>query len=303
MSLQIIQGQTGYVNPALSSLDSGWSISGGYATHTSCNSGVIISLTPLGLVVGKQYTVEYIVDQYINGSVNLVLGSNSGESRTANGDYQETLTCTGNASILFFSDGSLRLSKVKFWDVENGEISGVTISFREDSNTWGSDYSYQPEMMIKFLDDFLAVKNGNLWLHNDNPIRNNFYGVQYSSKVRFYININPTTIKLFYGLRVKSNKVWYSPGDTDILIYATEEKPNGMASRLKKNKFVSLYGDWFADFLRNLLDPRFENSLDALLGGDELRGDLMELNLINDDTVEVILFEVDVEVSKMNYTR
>lgn len=302
MSLKIIKNQIGYVNPANAITDTGWTVSNGYAVHTSCNSGIIKSRTSFGLIVGHTYVISYPVDQYISGGVNVLCGTTAGTSRTADGMYTQSLLCAGNGSLSFFSDGALRVGKVKFYDAAQPDTIGTTISFHERSNTWGAEYSGDRELMIKFIDQFFCLQNGKLWLSESNPIRNNFFGVQYSSKLTILINGDPTVVKVFFSERVESNKRWFSPNKGDIYIKPTEGKSLGMSSRLKKNNFKNYQGSFFADFLRNMDDPRFNDQLTALFEGAELRGRVMQLTLQNEDTDEAILFEIDVKSATSNYS-
>lgn len=303
MSLQIIQNQIGYVNPAAAALDTGWTISGEYAIHTSCNAGYVKSRTSLNMEVGETYIIKYLVEGYTSGLVRVECGSSVGVNRMANGEFTDTLVCEDEAILKFYSNGGLKIKELNIAREGFSQVAGTTISFNTASKKWGCQYSFLPELMARFGNEFFTFKNGELWLQNSNPVCNNFYDVQYVSKVKLYANLNPTTKKLYYNMRVKSNKVWFCPTIDDIIIYPYEGKPNGMKSRLKRNKFVPLYGDWFAEFLRNAIDPRFVVTADALLGGDELRGEVMEITLTNDDTVDVTLFEIDIQTAPMNYTR
>lgn len=303
MSFNIIQGTTGYLQPAIAAVDQGWTISGGYALHTSCNAGKISSITSLGLIVGRQYTFNYTVDQYTSGEVNILCGATAGASRTANGTYTETLTCTTIAELFFYSNGGLRLSELMFYDTILGPVAGTTISFNPKNNQWGCEYSYQQEVYIRFKNQFYSLKNGGLWQHNVNPVRNNFNGVQYVSEIQLYANIDPTNVKLWWSMRVQSNRVWYCKNYGDLLILPVEERPAGMSSRLTKNRYKNYQGSYFADFLRNILDPRFTGTqVAALFNAEPLRGRVMEVLLTNDDTIEVVLFEVDFKSSPSAYT-
>lgn len=302
MSIQIIQNTVGYVNPSVSILDTGWSISDIYATHTSCNAGIIKSMTSLGLIVGHTYTVTYTVDNYVSGGVNVIAGTTNGTSRTANGTYTENITVASIPQLSFYSDGSLRISILSFYDVAQGITSGTTVCFNEKYNKWTSEYSAIPELWIKFVDNFFSVKNGQLWLHNSNEIRNNFYNVQYTSKITFYVNINPEMVKNFYSIRQQSTSAWSSSNDGDIFINPYQGKPNGQMSRLKGGNYRNLQGDWFADFLRDLSDPRFGTTLDALFNGADLQGKVMEITIENADITEVRLVHIDAKTAPQNYT-
>ena len=77
-----------------------------------------------------------------------------------------------------------------------------------------------------------------------------------------------------------------------------------MSSRLAKNRFKNYQGAYFADFLMNILDPRFSGNtqIEALFEAEPLRGRVMQVLLTNDDTIEVVLFEVDFKTSPSAFT-
>lgn len=288
MAFQIVLNKTGYVNPAISALDTGWTISTIYAIHVACNSGSIISLTPLGLIIGRQYTFTYTIDQYSSGGVKVICGASNGTNRTANGTYTQTLTCTTIAQVSFLSDGGLRLSKFKFYDTLLGPTAGVTISFNEGNNQWGTDYSYQPEILLKFIDQFLTIKNGGLWLHETNETRGNFYGVQYPAEIDIVINTVYQKDKLFYNLRLDAKGKWYAP---ILQTVGSNQFPNGMVSRLKKNNFKQIDGKLWAEILNDINDPNFatitdpnERALQALFNGRKMQGGWMLVTFRCDDT-------------------
>lgn len=293
MALTIIQNQTGYVNPSVSIADTGWSISGIYAIHTSCNAGIIKSLTSLGLVLGESYTITYTVDNYVSGSVRVMAGTTNGVSRTANGTYTETLLVVGNTQLSFYSDGALRISVLSFYNVETGLVKGTTVTFNEGENQWGSDQPFQPEVMIKFIDQFLTVKNGQVWLHDSNSVRGNFYGEQFPAEVIFIVNQDFKIDKLFYNLRLNGNGKWYAP---DLTTPSTNQFPHGMLSRLKKNNVKQIDGKLFAEILRDMTDPNLATStqLDALFNGRQMQGPWLIVHLKCDDVSNVDLSAVDV---------
>lgn len=279
--------------------DTGWSISGGKAIHSGCSVGYIQNKS-FSTVIGGEYTITYTVSGYISGSVNAVVGGDTGETITANGTYIETFTAVDTSGIRFWSDGELIVELVSISTGELNSIPGRTIVFNQKHNVFIGERSYDPEMAISFIDDNFMFKNGQLWKAGASNIRNNFFGQQYESKITFYVNLNPNQIKNFHSMRVKSNKVWSVP---EIKISPREGKENGQLSRIKKNNFKSYQGDWFADFLKDLNDPRFSgNELGALFNGADLQGGVAEITIENNDISEVRLISIDVEVSPQNYT-
>ena len=53
-----------------------------------------------------------------------------------------------------------------------------TLSYSEGSKGWPSFYSYIPEYMMGMNSYFYSFDGGNLYRHNTNAIRNNYYEQQ-----------------------------------------------------------------------------------------------------------------------------
>lgn len=294
-SITVLKNTPAQIYLAEDSTDNGWTVSEGYAVHGACNSGLIKNLV-FPTVAGEEYTLSYEVSNYTSGSVYMVIGGVNGTARTSNGVYTETLTATDDTGIQFYSDGNLRIGLIR---ISQGVSPATTILFSENNNKFVSYMSAYPEYMTKFINGFFMFSNGQLWENNVNDTRNNFFGEQFTSKITFYCNLSPTEVKQFFSIREKSNKVW---SVTDAYIDPTEGKSQGQRTRLKKGRFKSLQGDWFADFLKNLEDPRFSTELEALMKGADMQGNVMEVTIENTDTVEVRLLSVDISIAPHNYT-
>jgi len=173
------------------------------------------------------------------------------------------------------------------------EIPAETLAFNEIKNLWTSFFSFTPEEYSTLNDKVISFLNGELWVHDTNETRDNFYGIQYTSQVKFVHNLNPYQLKLFYSFRENANKKWYLP---DITTIPNSSYPVGMKSRVKKNNIGLYEGDFWAEFLRDMNDPAFYNQpqVNALLRGRMLRGGMLEILLENDDTTDADLkyFEV-----------
>lgn len=298
-SYTAIKGQVLSINLLDDLTDNGWVISGGKAIHSGCNAGTI-ELRNSNYTVGVPNLFMYKVSGLTSGGVNIRVGSTNGVTRTANGEYTDVLTPETNDKVFFYSDGSLTVEYLRVAPESGlGQSNGTTFGFDEKNNRFPSFYSYEPEFMLKFINGFFTFKEGQLWEHNVNEVRNNFYGVQYSSKIKYYVNVNPTQVKEFFTMRQKSNKPW---AVTEAYIDPTDGKPDGQKTRIKKGNFKLLQTDYFAPFLRNQLDPRYSSEFEALMKGGSMQGSYIEINLENEDTVEVRLFSVDVECAPHNYT-
>lgn len=306
--MNILQNSVVDIPAQIDSLYSGWVVNGNVATHSACNPGTMTSANDMGLVDGETYVVTYIITNYISGGVNIELGTTSGGTQTANGTITEQLVynaATGIPQISFFADGAVTVSILSIFDMADETGTGVTIAFFDGDNNdkrWVTNYSFQPELMIRFINSFFIVVDGQLWQQNVNPVRNNFCGQQYVSQIQFYDNLDPTTLKLYYSMRTTSNTRWFCPNNGDISILPVVGRSLGMSSRLKRNNFKNYQGSFFADFMRNYLDSRFDDPETALFKGEPLRGRFMEITVTNDDTTEAVLFEIDVKSATSNIT-
>lgn len=110
-----------------------------------------------------------------------------------------------------------------------------TLAYSDASKGWTSFFSYIPEKMIGMNSYFYSFKNGNLWRHNTNDLRNNFYGDQFTSKVVGVFNIEPTSVKNFNTFSTDNDTPW------DCTFYTDLSK-----GTISKSQFVEKEGGYFA---------------------------------------------------------
>jgi hypothetical protein len=115
-----------------------------------------------------------------------------------------------------------------------------TLSFSEASKGWTSFFSFKPEVMIGMNSYFYTFKDGNLYRHNVNENRNEFYGQQYNSKVTSVFNAESSTVKNFKTISLNSDAPWYCTLTTDMA-----------TGFIDSNYFVLKEGDYFAYIRRN----------------------------------------------------
>jgi hypothetical protein len=119
-------------------------------------------------------------------------------------------------------------------------MANYTLTYDDGVQGWVSFYSYEPDWMIGMNNYFYTFKGGNLWRHNVNETRNNFYGVQYTSKITSVINQSPLENKLFKTLNIEGDDSWDATLQTDI-------QTTGF---INKEWFEKKEGAYFA-FVRN----------------------------------------------------
>lgn len=85
-----------------------------------------------------------------------------------------------------------------------------TLGFSEDANGWSSFYSFIPSQIISLKNKFYTLKSGALWVHyNEAPnTRGKFYGVQYTSAIRFIFNEAPSNVKIFKTINYEGANGW-----------------------------------------------------------------------------------------------
>lgn len=238
-------------------------------------------------------------------------------------EYSGLFDVSDYEAITYFSNLSkLGASKmIVGYDRENEELNvsnkktNETISFNskfrgeQRKNRWMTFYEYPflPESYGTVNKTFVSFVKGQLWVHNKNEKRNNFFGVQTQYGVDVICNILPKAKKLFWNIRQVVNSLFTTP-KKGIEVYGA----NGdeiQYSQLNEFHFKKEEGDWRADFLRDVTDKNFaditnplERETTALLRGELLRGNVAKIKLRNSDEKEVILYAIDITVSDSQTT-
>jgi len=115
-----------------------------------------------------------------------------------------------------------------------------TITYDEDVNGWTSFHSFIPDWMQRLNNRFFTVKNGQLYLHNDenNSIRNNFYGEQFPTTITYIVNDFPSEIKFAKTIMLEANK----PFGVDIRSYINDETNSITESTVTTAEFLDKEG-------------------------------------------------------------
>ena len=115
-----------------------------------------------------------------------------------------------------------------------------TLSYSDGVKGWPSFYSFIPDYMIGMNSFFYSFNNGQLFRHNTNEVRNNYYDVQYNSNITGVFNIEPQTVKLFKTMSLESDASW------GVLSLETDLGSGDMLDTYFEQK----EGEWFS-FIRN----------------------------------------------------
>lgn len=167
-----------------------------------------------------------------------------------------------------------------------------SVMFHEPTNKWKTFYSFIPEAYGWHGNTLVSFVNGALWVHNINPINNNFYGVQQVSMVDVYSHPDPDKVKVYKNMAIRANSIWSAPNDGDVLIPATDMYSTGMSSRLIGSKFKYKEGVYYSEFLRDINTP---NVTLPLINGRPLRGHVLGVMLTSFSTDNTVLFAVTID--------
>lgn len=199
-------------------------------------------------------------------------------SDTSTGGYVEFTATQDSTSLKITIEDSLGVTqsgsdtmyliisefRSSYYDLENGDA--MTLSYDTAINAWTTRYSYMPEQMAQVGTEFLSFKNAELWVHDANDTRNNFYGTQYDSQISGIIQNNPQIVKAYNSITIEGN---YAPS---FVHFRTEAKymdrnssgdyPSSrtysdfiQSSDLSDTDFRQYEGVYYAPIYRNRLEP------------------------------------------------
>ena len=136
-------------------------------------------------------------------------------------------------------------------------MPNYTLTYNKDSSSlpkyggqggWPSFYSFFPDFMIGMNSFFYSFKGGNLWRHNTNPSRNNYYGTFTASSITSVFNPEPTlSIKLFKTMSYESTTTVVDTNQarwecTSLLTDLTDGNPGSML----ETYFQEKEGEWYS---------------------------------------------------------
>ncbi len=89
------------------------------------------------------------------------------------------------------------------------DASPLTVSFTEGADGgFSSFYEYEPERLVGVNNRLYSIKNGQLYLHDSNTTRNNFYGDQRTASITTVFNDRPNDQKHWKSVNTESTSPW-----------------------------------------------------------------------------------------------
>jgi hypothetical protein len=198
-----------------------------------------------------------------------------------------------------------------YYGLENGDA--VTISYDASINAWSSRYSYHPEQMALVGTELISFKSGELWMHDVNSTRNNFYGVQYKSQIAGIAQQSPQLVKSYNSITIRGN---YPPSFAHFRTEAKYMDRNSsgdypttrtysdynQSSDLSDSEFRQYEGIYYAPIHRNRLEPAPSSYVSATydtngMTGEKLVNPFLLFMLEFDETSKVKVRFADIAFS------
>lgn len=249
-------------------VDIATAISGGYNVTVTIPSG---NPQP---TIGEDISYKY----YQNNRWEIGEGEITSVVIMLDGSYQVTFTTQTSLSIRLGGQISVSYSSPE-------TISWFNGSDAMDKNGWGTFYSFTPEAYCQIGSNILSFKDGEVWIHDKNQVRNNFYGEQHISKVTPVFNDKPEYLKVWNSCILMQ----YQDNNENNWSAPVIKNNNGQLSRLKEGSWVKKGEHWYAAFKRDLNDLSVNQAI-RISQGRALRSTSLTAELENGYTGEVTLY-------------
>ena len=125
------------------------------------------------------------------------------------------------STVIKQSDGSSVNVTVTGTD---NHVSPETIAYSTKNEFWLTFYSFRGDLYEHLHNRFFSFRLGQMYRHNVNETRNNFYGVQYSSTLNMISRANPSDVKVYDAMSLEGNSSWSA------VVSNTEQTTGTMAS-------------------------------------------------------------------------
>lgn len=176
-----------------------------------------------------------------------------------------------------------------------------TIVYNENINFWTTFLSYYktetsgqiiPPDCYGFLGEtMLSFMNGQAYLEEDNPLFNNFFGVQYAMEVEVIDNADFEKEKVFQAIALATNSNSGDYWDAPIITCPPSEHAlNGCQTSIVK--FSCKEDGLYADTRRDIRTPMSGTDAYKLINGNPMRGQVCVYKLRNTSTGQVVLYSV-----------
>ena len=246
-----------------------------YSAFTNATSWAAILQTAFSgwtLAVNADGSVDVTaptVTGYVDSSIIITV--------TYNGSYTIPPTASTGTYTFNFEGGQVASDNLPF--------APVTLAYNKSRRGWINYYSFTPEYYGRLRNQIIGFVDGKLHLHAKNTLYNNFYGVQYSSRMNYVLNNDYPKVKVPLALWYRGVGNW----GAYLRNVPTGSYPWGQETQMTPAHFLLEEDGYYAPVLKNKLDPRYPNQDQAWVNGEDIRGDAPEIELYNDQDSQVRL--------------
>lgn len=167
----------------------------------------------------------------------------------------------------------------------NGTFAPRTLTYAKKKRGWVNYYEFNPEYYGRLRNQIAGFVDGKMYLHEAGVGYNNFYGVQYGSRLGYVQNKDFPKVKNLLSQWYRGIGRW----GAKIFNVPTGSYPWGQETEMTPAHFELQEDGYYASVLKNKLDPRFVNPDQAWVNGEDIVGDAPLIEMYNDETTEARL--------------
>jgi hypothetical protein len=216
MAFTTLQSTPIQINLLQQGKSTGWAFIGTKLTHEVCNFGDAY-LNDYPLESGKVYEFSYNLNSISGGLLRAYAGNTTGATITTTGNKKETLTATGtNPKFKFYSTANLEMESftIREVSVDTSLKKKGAIALSEKTNKWTDFRTFNPDVAFSMFTKTYMFKQGNSYVNDpESESRNNFFGAQYKTIIKFVANILPAETKTFDAIEYKANTLLITTTD------------------------------------------------------------------------------------------
>lgn len=172
-------------------------------------------------------------------------------------------------------------------NIQYNDTEYVTWVYSDKNDGWLGRLKFSPESMIRINNHLVSFKNGEVYLHNQEDVRNTFYGIESPSKFSFYFSQEPSIRKKFKNIEIEGSTKVNVKLKTDLnsgyINNVDFEKKEGVfyayvrsSNDVEDTALLSFQGIGNCNINGLVLEFNFE--LDSIISvGDQIRNSNLEL--------------------------
>lgn len=172
-----------------------------------------------------------------------------------------------------------------------GPITAETWAFNTKKNVWVTRYSYIPEHIASLNNNLFTFKNGGMWLHDSNTLRNNFYGQQFTRSFDIFCNPKLGKNKRALNVHIKGDITTDLTNEDQVVVITT---PEGQQSFIPAYEFYLDEGKYVAPVLKDINTPGMTGNQLPLRSGDDMVSSYFRVSIVNNRTDDGVCSQVNV---------